>query len=186
VRFSGTQDDQPVRLFRRAGARWTGQVHEILAAPGPTGRLRNWLEHETLPDLSAFLAKMDRYTTLEAQARVIKGLAPRWHEAWIAPPIEVFRRLIWKQGAMDGPEGWAFCLLSGLSKWIVAGKHRRLWRAEGRRGEDCRFVRPRRTDLRLKAVDQEGSQTHRTDEARRGEREASASWSACGAYSWVF
>ena len=44
--------------------------------------------------------------------------------------IEVARRLLWKQGCFDGPEGWAFCTLSGLSEWVLASRHRRLWSAQ--------------------------------------------------------
>ena len=129
VRFSGTQDDRPIRLFRRGAARWSGDVHEVLRVSGRVGRLQGWLDHETLPDLTAFLAKMNRYTSLEARQRVAGGRSPRWRDAWLAPGMEVFRRLIWKQGCFDGPEGWAFCLLSGLSHWVLARKHRHLWRA---------------------------------------------------------
>ena len=128
LRRSGTQSDRPVRLWRRGCGRWTGEVHETLAVRGAVGRLDNWLEHRTIPDLEAFLAKMQRYTSLEAAARVARGQTPRWAEAWLAPPREVFRRLIWKQGLLDGPAGWAFCLLSGLSAWVEAREHRRLWR----------------------------------------------------------
>jgi glycosyltransferase involved in cell wall biosynthesis len=128
LRRSGTQDDCPVRLFRRQSARWAGDVHEVLKVAGRIGRLDSWLEHETLPDLPAFLAKIERYTTLEARARVAAGRRPAWYAPWLAPPREAFRRLFWKQGLLDGPAGWAFCLLSGLSEWVLAGKHRRLWR----------------------------------------------------------
>ena len=131
-RASGTQDDLPVRLARRDRARWVGQVHERLRVFGRVGRLRARLGHETLPDLHMFLAKMHRYTMLEAQARVVAGRLPRRRDAWVAPPREVFRRLVWKRGYVDGPEGWAFCLLSGLSEWVVADRHRRLWRAAER------------------------------------------------------
>ena len=127
LRWSGTQDDCPVRLFRRQSARWIGDVHEVLAVAGRVGRLRHWLEHETLPDLPTFLAKIERYTTLEAAARVAAGRGPVGYAPWLAPPREVFRRLFWKQGLLDGPAGWAFCLLSGLSEWVLSGKHRRLW-----------------------------------------------------------
>jgi glycosyltransferase involved in cell wall biosynthesis len=127
LRRSGTQDDCPVRLFRRGRAHWEGEVHEVLRVRGRIGRLQHWLEHDTLPDLRAFLAKMHRYTALEARARVAAGRKPAWHEPWLAPPREVFRRLFWKLGLLDGPAGWAFCLLSGLSQWVLAGKHRRLW-----------------------------------------------------------
>jgi len=131
-RASGTQDDCPLRLARRDRARWTGEVHERLRVAGSVGRLRARLEHETLPDLHAFLAKMHRYTMLEARGRVAAGRALRWGDAWIAPAREVFRRLVWKRGFLDGPEGWAFCLLSGLSEWVLADRHRRYWRAAER------------------------------------------------------
>jgi glycosyltransferase involved in cell wall biosynthesis len=129
MRFSGTQDDWPIRLFRRGGARWSHQVHEVLSVAGKVGRLRYGFDHETLPNLPAFIAKMQRYTTLEAVQRVKRRRAPRWREQWISPAVEIFRRLIWKQGCFDGPQGWAFCLLSGVSQWTLARKHRQLWRA---------------------------------------------------------
>ena len=127
LRRSGTQDDLPVRLFRREAARWVGDVHEVLRVTGRVGRLRSWLWHRTLPDLEAFMTKMDRYTSLAARARVAAGEAPRWRDAWIAPVREVLRRLVWKQGLLDGPAGWAFCFLSGLSERVLADRHGRLW-----------------------------------------------------------
>ena len=128
-RRSGTQDDRPVRLLRRHAARWIGDVHEVLQVRGRVGLFRHGLEHQTLPSLEVFLAKMHRYTSLEARARVAAGRPPRPADRWIAPTREIFRRLIWKQGILDGPEGWAFCLLSGLSEWVLAREHRRLWDA---------------------------------------------------------
>lgn len=126
VRRSGTQDDRPVRLFRRGAAHWTGDVHEVLRVGGPVGRLHHWLTHQTTPDLETFLAKTHRYARLEARRRAAAGLRPTWRDGWLAPPVEVFRRLIYKQGLLDGPAGWAFCLLSGLSEWVLAREHRRL------------------------------------------------------------
>ncbi len=128
-RRSGTQDDRPIRLFRRQAAGWTGDVHETLRVRGRVGRLSRGLEHYTLADRGAFQEKMDRYTTLEAEARVAAGRAPRRLDGWVAPAREVFRRLIWKQGFLDGPAGWRFCLLSGLSERVRAVRHRRLWEA---------------------------------------------------------
>ncbi len=128
VRHGGTQDDRPVRLFRRRAARWVGPVHEALRVSGRIDQLQNRLTHEPLPDLETFLAKMHRYTSLQAKARAASGRRPAWHDTWIAPPREVFRRLVYKHGWLDGPAGWAFCLLSGLSEWVLAQEHRRLMR----------------------------------------------------------
>jgi glycosyltransferase involved in cell wall biosynthesis len=128
MRYSGTQGDRPVRLFRRECARWTGDVHEVLRVAGRVGRLRHWLNHTTLPDLTAFMRKVHRYTDLAARDRVAAGRPPRRRDLWLRPAIEVFRRLAWKHGYLDGPEGWAFCALSGLSEWILESKHQRLWK----------------------------------------------------------
>jgi hypothetical protein len=91
------------------------------------GQLDGWLEHRTLADLHTFLSKMHRYTTLEAKARVAGEVAPRSLDRWIKPVREFVRRFVVKQGCLDGPEGWQFCLLSGLSEWVLADKHRMLW-----------------------------------------------------------
>jgi len=127
-RFSGTQDDQPLRLMRRGSGRWDGAVHEQFGITGAVGRLTAHLEHFTLPNVAAFRRKMQRYTTLEAEARVARRQPPTLRDAWLRPGLELFRRLIWKQGWLDGPEGWKFCALSGLSEWVLAQKHRELWR----------------------------------------------------------
>lgn len=129
-RYSGTQHDRPVRLIKRGAGQWRGAVHETLVAHGPIGELTSPLLHETLPDLAAFVAKMRRYTTLEAQARVARGELPLWRDQLLRPVREIVRRLIWKWGLLDGPAGWAFCLLSGWSEWTLARKHRQLWREQ--------------------------------------------------------
>lgn len=126
-RFAGTQDDCPVRLARRDVVAWRGDVHEVLHVEGRVGKCSRWLDHETLPDLESLLAKINRYTTLAAQARVREGRRPRWSDLWWQPAREILRRLVWKLGFLDGPQGWGFCLMSGLSEWVLAQKHRRLW-----------------------------------------------------------
>jgi glycosyltransferase involved in cell wall biosynthesis len=144
-RFCGTQDDRPIRLYRRDHGKWTGDVHEVLQVSGRVSQLASWLEHRTLPDFASFLAKMQRYTTLAAQSRMDDYLPPHAADSWFRPAREVFRRLVWKHGWLDGPEGWAFCLLSGVSEWVLARKHLRAWgrcRAGRGTGDRCEFERP--------------------------------------------
>lgn len=128
IRRGGTQDDRPIRFFRRDRACWSGKVHEVLLVDGPKGQLDGWLTHRTQHDLHTFLTKMNRYTTLDAQARVAAGVRPRHFARLWAPPREVFRRLIYKFGILDGPTGWAFCFLSGLYEYVLADKHQRYWK----------------------------------------------------------
>ncbi len=129
VRRGGTQDDRPIRFFRRDSACWKGDVHEVLEVHGRVSDLTGWLEHRTLPTYAAFLDKIDRYTALEASSRVRQGRRPAIRDLLVAPPREVFRRLIYKLGLLDGPAGWQFAMLSGYSEWVLARRHRRLWAA---------------------------------------------------------
>ncbi len=144
VRRGGTQDDRPIRFFRRELARWSGDVHEVLEIPGRVSDLAGWLDHRTLPTYAAFLDKIDRYTALEAAARVRASQPPRIQDLLVAPTREVFRRLIYKLGLLDGPAGWQFALLSGYSEWILARRHRRLWSA--RRSSSASQTRLLKTD----------------------------------------
>jgi len=129
MRYSGTQDDCPIRLFRKDRAAWVGDVHEVLRVTGSVGRLRHGLEHHTLPNLAEFLRKMDHYTGLEARARSRAGRPPRTLDLVWQPAREFFRRFCWKAGWLDGPQGWAFCALSAWSEFVLARKHQRDWQS---------------------------------------------------------
>lgn len=127
-RFSGTQQDLPLRLFRRDRGRWVGHVHETVSLDGPAETLGNPLTHATIPDMKTFLRKMDIYTTLEAEQAHRAGRKP--HPAdWVLRPLWTFARLyLARQGFRDGPEGFAFCALSGVSTGVRAWKLRELAR----------------------------------------------------------
>ena len=151
-RFSGTQDDRPVRLFRRGCGTWFGQVHEQLSVNGRVGKMRGAMDHFTLPDLQGFLMKLNRYTTAEAQIRYESGIPCSGWDLFWRPVREVVRRLIWKKGILDGPKGWLFCTLSSFSTWIVLLKHRELLREQTCNGEemeaDARVFREERVKYR--------------------------------------
>jgi glycosyltransferase involved in cell wall biosynthesis len=124
--FSGTQHDQPLRLFRRDSGRWTGLVHETVTLDGPVGSLDNALAHYSLPNMQVFLNKLDHYTTLEA--RGLAGSQRRFRLSDLAlRPVWTFLKLyIFKLGFRDGVEGFMFCALSGVSVAVRAWKHREL------------------------------------------------------------
>jgi glycosyltransferase involved in cell wall biosynthesis len=124
--FSGTQHDHPVRLFRRDSGRWVGLVHETVDLHGAVGSVRGALRHRTIPTMSAFLDKINRYTTLEAEG--LAGARRPFRAVDIAVrPVWTFIKLyVFKQGFRDGIEGFMFCLFSGVSAAVRAWKHREL------------------------------------------------------------
>ena len=128
-RFSGTQCDAPLRLFRRGAGRWAGAVHETVELDGPAGTLRNALQHRTIPDMQTFLRKINEYTTLEAIKFEREGRKPRPGDLTARPVWTFLKLYVGRQGFRDGPEGLAFCGLSGLSVAVRNWKHRELIRA---------------------------------------------------------
>ncbi|MBX6314327.1 MAG: glycosyltransferase family 2 protein [Isosphaeraceae bacterium] len=129
--YSGTQHDQPIRLFRRDAGHWVGVVHETIELRGSIGRLLQPLRHRTIPDMQTFLRKLDAYTTLEARKLLAEGR--RFHLSdLMVRPLWTFAKLYFaKQGFRDGLEGLVFCALSGVSVAVRHWKHRELLRAGG-------------------------------------------------------
>jgi glycosyltransferase involved in cell wall biosynthesis len=124
--FSGTQHDLPLRLFRRDSGRWVGLVHETVDLRGPAGSVQAELRHRTIPTMSAFLDKIDRYTTLEAEGLAVAHRPVRPGDLTLRPAWTFFKLYVLKQGFRDGVEGFMFCLFSGVSAAVRAWKHREL------------------------------------------------------------
>lgn len=123
---SGTQDDRPLRLFRRRLGRWTGAVHETVALRGAAGELSRPLLHRTIPTMGVFLRKLNKYTTLEAVDLVRRNRPARRGDLAIRPLWTFARLYLGKKGFRDGPEGFVFCALSAVSVAVRGWKHREL------------------------------------------------------------
>lgn len=130
-RFSGTQLDRPIRLFRRDRARWAGAVHEVVSGLDRIGDIEAPLSHRTLPDMTTFLRKLDRYTTLEATQMAERGLPARRADLLVRPLWTFAKLYLGRQGFRDGVEGLLFCALSGVSVAVRSWKHREILRSGG-------------------------------------------------------
>ena len=125
-RYSGTQYDRPLRLFRRDKGHWVGAVHETVALDGSSGQLQHSLQHRTIPDMCTFIHKINHYTTLEALKFQRDGRQFYWWDVTLRP-FWVFLKLYFlKKGFKDGLEGIVFCFLSAVSVAISHWKHREL------------------------------------------------------------
>jgi glycosyltransferase involved in cell wall biosynthesis len=129
-RFSGTQHDLPIRLFRTQRGRWIGEVHETVRLDGKIDMIGAPLRHETLHDMSTFLRKIDHYTTLEAVRHFRQGRRSTLLDLTIRPPWTFAKLYVGKQGFRDGLEGLVFCGLSAVSLAVREWKLRELAAAE--------------------------------------------------------
>lgn len=127
LRFGRDTVVRPVRLFRRERARFTEDpVHERLVVDGPVGTLRAEVLHRSYRDLTHYLEKLDRYTSLAAarpSARSWGALLPL-RVGW-----ELFDRCVLRLGFLDGTAGLTYAALSAAStllRSLKAGERKSL------------------------------------------------------------
>jgi glycosyltransferase involved in cell wall biosynthesis len=122
LRWGGLGSESHVRLFRRDKARFTGgALHEGLDVQGGIGRLTEPMLHEPYKDLSDYLSKLDRYTTLAAKKRFDSGrrTGPWRH---LILPWEFFARAVLKLGVLDGGPGLTWAGLAAYHSWLKYAK----------------------------------------------------------------
>lgn len=142
IRHCGYYPSWNLRFFRRGRARYEErEVHEHMVVDGATGRLRGHLEHHDRRGLEAYMAKHNRYSTLEAReiVRLRRGEATaagarglggpiarrRWFKERIYPRLParwLFRFLhmyVLRRGFLDGLAGWRFCLFISSYELLI-------------------------------------------------------------------
>ena len=106
---------RPARLYDQTRARFSEDpVHEKVLASGPVESLDESILHRSYRDLAHYLEKLDRYTTLAAEAK--------WAARKSAMPFlpvrviwEFFDRAILRLGVLDGTAGLTFAALSAAN-----------------------------------------------------------------------
>ena len=119
--------DWNVRLFDRRRARWTDDpVHEHVVADGAVARLQGDLQHASAESLEAYIAKQNRYTSLQAEAMHARGeRASAWRVA-LSPAARFFRFYVIKLGFLDGVAGFAHIAIGAFASFLKYAKLRAL------------------------------------------------------------
>jgi glycosyltransferase involved in cell wall biosynthesis len=115
--------DYTIRLFDKRKGRFNPvQVHESVQLTGKRGWLKESLLHFTYEDISDYLLRMDRYTTLAAQdyfSSKRKGVLVRMITS---PPVTFFKMYFLKKGFREGTFGLILCLLYSFYTFIKYAK----------------------------------------------------------------
>ena len=134
----GWHPDRQIRLFRRGHARFNERlVHEGMDAMhgAKVGDLKGLLHHHSYPDLSGYMSRLNRYTSLQAQELMEKkGARPilALLRLLADPPLTFFKIYFLKLGILEGRRGLALALLSASSTlWKYAKYWHRSWEAKG-------------------------------------------------------
>lgn len=159
IRHAGWYPSWNLRLFRHRLGRYDNrEVHEHVVLNGAAGYLRNDLLHLDRRGLEAFVARHNRYSTLEAAARFkTERDAPdraRLPLSLLASPVQrkrFLRERIWprvpakplalfvymylvRRGFLDGRAGLALCVFHAFQEFMVGLKLAELRRLESDAG----------------------------------------------------
>jgi hypothetical protein len=122
--------DWTTRLFDRRRARWSDDaVHEQVLADGPIGRLEGDLLHASAESIERYVAKQNRYTTLQADALHASGKRGSALAMATAPLARFFRYYVLKLGFLDGAAGFAHIAIGAFASFLKYAKLRALDRA---------------------------------------------------------
>lgn len=122
---AGWYPDYQARLLRRERTRWERPVHEVAVADGPQGYLQHPLIHYNYTDLADFVARQERYTTIDAGILRAQGVRPRFYTPYSQAVRHFWWRFVALRGWQDGLHGLR---LSLLMAYYEAVKYRKLAR----------------------------------------------------------
>ncbi|MBV9256374.1 MAG: glycosyltransferase [Actinobacteria bacterium] len=126
IRFGGWRE-RPVRLFRREGIRYEGDIHETLRLPAaaPVADLDGGLAHFSHRSIAHNLAKTSAYADIQAAEMLRQGHPPVTARTLFRVVLgEVWRRLLRGRGFRDGMPGVIESLYQPFSMMVV---YVRLW-----------------------------------------------------------
>ncbi len=104
------------RFFYKPGVRYVNEVHEYPLFASPPGTLHASLLHHDHSSVTRLLAKMNQYTTLEAQDRYQQGQRTTVFKLVFAFPAHFLKSLFYYQAYRDGLAGVIIALLEGVSR----------------------------------------------------------------------
>ena len=124
IKYCGWYPDYTLRLFKRENNCYSGLVHEGLDLEGEVKRLDNPLIHYTYRDLEHYLAKINHYTSLDAQKKYQAGTERGLLYILLRPVVEFIKKYFLKKGFLLGAQG---LILSVLSSYYQFLKYAKLW-----------------------------------------------------------
>ena len=123
--------DWSLRLFDRKEARWSDDpVHEKVLYAVTPGTLEGDLLHESATDLSDYLAKMNRYTTLAAEQLHANGRKAGLAVLVLSPVVRFVKFYVLRLGFLDGLPGLVHISIGCMSSFLKYAKLIELHRAK--------------------------------------------------------
>jgi glycosyltransferase involved in cell wall biosynthesis len=100
--------DWSLRLFNRQAAGWSNDpVHETVITTIAVGMLNGDLLHESAEDITTYLQKQNRYSSLHAEALFAQGVRAGYAKLFLSPLARFIKFYFLRRGFLDGGPGFA-------------------------------------------------------------------------------
>lgn len=100
--------DWSLRMFHRQHASWSNDpVHEAVITTVDVGRLKGDLLHDSAEDVTTYLQKQNRYSSLHAEALFQQGVRAGYLKLFLSPLARFIKFYILRLGFLDGGPGFA-------------------------------------------------------------------------------
>jgi glycosyltransferase involved in cell wall biosynthesis len=123
--------DWSSRLFNRQNARWSDDlVHEKVLYAVTPGTLAGDLMHDSSDDLSAYLDRQNRYTTLAARMAFEQGRSAGLAHLALSPVVRFIKFYLLRLGFLDGVPGLLHISIGCMNSYLKYAKLIELHKAE--------------------------------------------------------
>jgi glycosyltransferase involved in cell wall biosynthesis len=115
--------DWSPRLFNRMNARWSDDpVHEKVLYAVTPGTLQGDLMHDSSDDLTAYLDRQNRYTTLAARQAYELGRSAGLFHLLMSPVVRFFKFYVFRLGFLDGMPGLLHISIGCMNSYLKYAK----------------------------------------------------------------
>lgn len=103
--------DSVVRLFPATGVKWECKVHERPVGNFQEAILKGYLRHYTYASFDEYLEKMNKYASIGAMDRKLRGKkCSVVKDLFLRPAFAFFKMYVLKAGFLEGWLGFVLCL----------------------------------------------------------------------------
>jgi glycosyltransferase involved in cell wall biosynthesis len=115
--------DWSPRLFNRLNARWSDDlVHEKVLYAVTPGTLAGDLMHDSSDDLTRYLERQNRYTTLAARQAFERGVTAGPVHLLLSPVVRFFKFYVLRLGFLDGLPGLLHISIGCMNSYMKYAK----------------------------------------------------------------
>lgn len=125
--------DLKLRLWDSRKGTWGGQnPHDtfLMEAGARIRKLEGHLLHYSFYSFDEHLAQIKRFTDISSRAAFQKGKHSNWLKIIFAPSLKFLRAYFFRQGFLDGKEGWMIARWSAYATYLKYTKLRKIERHE--------------------------------------------------------